>query len=95
MKRRNGNAIAAQHRKGAGHHKSESNASKKEMHMNMTLKEFREEHGIQNGSDMMSALEEWSVDSIVPALCREGCEVEPDGTCEHGCPSILVKLGVI
>ncbi len=25
-----------------------------------------------------------------PALCDHGCEVEPDGTCPHGCPSILL-----
>ena len=30
-----------------------------------------------------------------PALCKEGCEVEPDGRCEHGCPSILIVLGMI
>jgi len=35
------------------------------------------------------------MDSIVPACCSEGCEVEPDGTCEHGFPSVLLKLGVI
>jgi hypothetical protein len=34
-------------------------------------------------------------DSIVPACCDEGCEVEPDGRCEHGCPSVLLALGVI
>ena len=34
-------------------------------------------------------------DSIVPACCSEGCEVEPDGVCEHGCPSVLVALGLI
>jgi hypothetical protein len=34
-------------------------------------------------------------DSVVPACCTEGCEVEPDGYCEHGCPSILLALGVI
>lgn len=34
-------------------------------------------------------------DSIVPACCKEGCEVEPDGECEHGCPSVLLALGVI
>lgn len=28
-------------------------------------------------------------DENAPALCDEGCEVEPDGTCPHGCPSIL------
>jgi hypothetical protein len=32
---------------------------------------------------------------VVPACCTEGCEVEPDGTCEHGCPSPLIALGII
>lgn len=30
-----------------------------------------------------------------PALCDEGCEVEPDGVCPHGCPSILRAAGII
>ena len=30
-----------------------------------------------------------------PACCSEGCVVEPDGTCSHGCPSILIALGLI
>ena len=34
-------------------------------------------------------------DSIVPACCSFGCEVEPDGTCEHGFPSVLVAEGLI
>lgn len=34
-------------------------------------------------------------DSIVPACCSEGCDVEPDGKCEHGCPSALLAAGVI
>lgn len=29
------------------------------------------------------------------ALCDEQCEVEPDGTCPHGCPSFLHAAGVI
>lgn len=29
------------------------------------------------------------------ACCSEGCVVEPDGTCSHGCPSILLVLGMI
>ena len=36
-----------------------------------------------------------AADSIVPALCSDGCEVEPDGECQHGHPSILVALGMI
>lgn len=34
-------------------------------------------------------------DSIVPACCSEGCEVEPDGKCSHGFPSVLIAMGVI
>lgn len=34
-------------------------------------------------------------DSIVPACCDNGCEIEPDGHCEHGCPSVLLALHVI
>lgn len=34
-------------------------------------------------------------DSVIPACCSEGCEVEPDGKCEHGCPSVLLAMGVI
>ena len=30
-----------------------------------------------------------------PACCTEGCIVEPDGACSHGCPSILIALGLI
>jgi hypothetical protein len=29
------------------------------------------------------------------ALCDEQCEVEPDGTCPHGCPSFLRASGII
>jgi hypothetical protein len=34
-------------------------------------------------------------DSVVPAACDEGCEVEPDGICPHGCKSVLLILGYI
>lgn len=36
-----------------------------------------------------------AMDSVVPACCSEGCQVEPDGRCEHGCPSVLLALGVM
>lgn len=35
----------------------------------------------------------WMLDSICPT--PDGCEVEPDGECEHGCPSWLRLAGVI
>lgn len=40
-------------------------------------------------------LEAYGGDSVVPACCDESCQVEPDGRCEHNCPSILLALGVI
>jgi len=36
---------------------------------------------------------EWDNDGICEAT--DGCIVEPDGTCEHGCPSWLIRLGFI
>jgi len=38
---------------------------------------------------------EVAFNSIVPACCSEGCEVEPDGHCEHGFESVLLKEGLI
>ena len=40
-------------------------------------------------------LEDCVFDSIVPACCSYGCEVEPDGTCEHGFESVLLDMGII
>ncbi len=34
-------------------------------------------------------------DENAPALFSEGCEVEPDGSCEHGFPSLLRAAGLI
>lgn len=56
------------------------------------LKRLAEDYGYD---DVNSFLEEECSDSVVPALCEDGCEVEPDGTCEHGHPSPLIALGII
>jgi hypothetical protein len=58
----------------------------------LTIDEFLEQDG-RTLEDICQAVilgEESS-----PALCDEGCEVEPDGTCPHGCPSILRPAGMI
>lgn len=34
-------------------------------------------------------------DVTVPACCSAGCEVEPDGHCEHGCCSVLLAYGMV
>lgn len=55
----------------------------------ISVKEALENAGVEGYDD--DAL----LDSIVPACCSEGCEVEPDGHCEHGHPSVLLAMGVI
>ena len=45
--------------------------------------------------DNPEAFEEVIMDSVVPACCSSGCQVEPDGHCEHGHPSVLLELGII
>lgn len=56
------------------------------------VSELAEQYGY---SDVMEFLENECNDSVVPACCVNGCEVEPDGRCEHKCPSPLIALGII
>jgi hypothetical protein len=51
------------------------------------VSEALEAHGVE--------LEDVALEAVVPACCNEGCEVEPDGHCEHGNPSVLVAMGLI
>lgn len=60
----------------------------------ITRKELRDQLGLEDGDAWAVQLEEWVCDGIVPAVCKHGCDVEPDGTCEHGCPSVLMTLGI-
>ena len=62
--------------------------------MRITFKQYCADLGI-TADERMEHLEEIASDCVCPALCRDGCEVEPDGECEHGCPSILRALGFI
>ena len=59
------------------------------------LSKFREQNGLEDGEEWTEYLGGLVIDSVCPALCDEGCEVEPDGRCEHGCPSILLAMGMI
>ena len=64
---------------------------KRENPYRMSITDFCEEEGLNEEE----VLAEYATESVVPAICTEGCEVEPDGRCEHKCPSILLALGVI
>ncbi len=57
----------------------------------LSIKEVAANEGVP----VDNLLEEYVLESVVPACCSEGCEVEPDGTCPHGYPSIMLALGVI
>ena len=58
----------------------------------ISTKQLAEEHGYEDVSEFLT---NECQDSIVPACCSEGCETEPDGNCEHGCPSVLIALKLI
>ena len=58
----------------------------------ISLKQAAEDEGYES---VMEYLEEGCSDSVVTALCVHGCQVEPDGRCEHGCPSPLLAAGII
>jgi hypothetical protein len=49
---------------------------------------------LNESPELMAELERYVSDSVIPALCDEGCEVEPDGMCEHGAPSILIACHI-
>jgi len=54
------------------------------------------EVAIQEGFDSVDKLlENYGLESVMPACCEELCSVESDGTCSHGHPSILIELGMI
>jgi hypothetical protein len=58
----------------------------------LTMEEFLDEDG-RTLEDICQAV--LFGEENAPALCDEGCEVEPDGTCPYGCPSILRAAGMI
>lgn len=57
----------------------------------ITAREVAEREGLE----LMELLEGATFDGVCPACCTEGCEVEPDGRCEHGCPSVMLAVGLI
>lgn len=53
----------------------------------ITIKQALEQAGVEDITECD--------DSVVPACCSEGCEVAPNGMCEHGFPSVLLAAGLI
>ena len=61
--------------------------------MQITLKEWLAQNGYASADDALAEYRQ--LDGAYPAICSEGCEVEPDGRCPHGAPSLLLALGLI
>ena len=61
--------------------------------MQITLKEWLAQYDYASANEALAEYSE--LDNIYPALCSEGCQVEPDGHCPHGAPSLLLALGLI
>lgn len=59
-----------------------------------TLKEqIRERFGTDDMNEVYETLMAWHQEGGCEAT--DGCWVEPDGTCQHGHPSWLRKLGLL
>ena len=61
--------------------------------MQITLKEWLAQNEYASANEALAEYSE--LDDTYPALCSEGCQVEPDGHCPHGAPSLLLALGLI
>ncbi len=61
--------------------------------MHISLTEWLAENSYSTAEEAL--VEYRQLDTVYPALCTEGCEVEPDGHCPHGAPSLLLALGII
>jgi len=55
--------------------------------------EFETESAPTMKQPTQDELEEMLINGI--CLATDGCTVEPDGVCPHGCESWLIKLGLI
>ncbi|HTR35816.1 MAG TPA: hypothetical protein VMH80_07955 [Bryobacteraceae bacterium] len=61
--------------------------------MQMSLKDWLALNGYASADEALADYSE--MDDTYPALCSEDCQVEPDGHCEHGAPSLLLAVGLI
>jgi len=61
----------------------------------LTARAVFEAEGCRTEEERTEYLEEVFSDCSCPALCSSGCDVEPDGRCAHGHPSLLLALGLV
>lgn len=61
----------------------------------VTLQEFKKIYRISTKEEFQDMIDDFSDDTVAPALCRHECETEHDGVCSHGCPSVFLALGLV
>jgi len=61
--------------------------------MRLTLQEWLRQNGYSSVEEALADFSE--LDDVYPALCSHDCQVEPDGHCPHGEPSLLLAAGLI
>ena len=61
----------------------------------ISIADYRKAEGLSDETEYLDFVGKLVCDSVAPAMCDEGCEVEPDGRCEHGCPSLLLAAGLM
>lgn len=58
--------------------------------------ELRDNVGLSDEGDWLEYLRDVVYGEEFPyACCKHECQVEPDGYCEHGNPSVLIMQGLI
>lgn len=61
----------------------------------LTLDQWRVSEGLEDEDDYIERLQAITFDGICPPLCDTCGDVEPDGHCSHGFPSIMLEAGLI
>ena len=61
--------------------------------MKISIRQLLDDYGCETIDELLQDEEINGMNGVAVAVCSEGCLVEPDGVCPHGCPSILIKLG--
>ena len=61
----------------------------------ISVKKYRKDEGYESEEAWTEHVNNLVMDSVCPALCEDGCEVEPEGECQHGHPSLLIAMGLI
>ena len=61
--------------------------------LNIIPNNMRASNDRQKKQPSIATMRRWMNDGVAKAT--DGCRVEPDGICPHGCKSWILKLGLI